>query len=79
MAMFGKPWNLPFEAIKAPCLLWQGTADRNVPVAAAFHLAGLIPNCEVFRIEGAGHYWVFEHMEAVLNATLQKMQSMQPH
>jgi pimeloyl-ACP methyl ester carboxylesterase len=76
MTIFGRPWNLPFEAIKAPALLWQGTADRNVPVAAALHLARLIPGCELFRIEGAGHYWIFEHMEEVLKATVQKMSAM---
>ena len=73
MKIFAQPWKLPFEAIKAPVMLWQGTADRNVPVSAALHLAKLIPNCELVHIEGAGHYWIFEHMEEVLRAMLHKM------
>ncbi len=66
LKIFGRPWDLPFKDIKAPVLLWQGTGDRNVPVAAALQLAKLIPACQLFRIEGAGHYWVFDHMDEVL-------------
>jgi pimeloyl-ACP methyl ester carboxylesterase len=73
MKIFCKPWNLPFDAVKAPVLLWQGTNDRNVPLPASLHLARLIPGCELRAIEGAGHYWIFEHIEEVLKAIIQKM------
>lgn len=66
MRIFAKPWKIPFENITAPCFLWQGTADRNVPVQAAFRLGELIPNCKVRRLEGSGHYWIFDHMDEVL-------------
>ncbi len=66
MRIFSRPWNIPFDAIRAPCFLWQGTADRNVPVPAAFRLGELIPGCTVTRLDGAGHYWIFEHMDEVL-------------
>ncbi len=67
MALFSRPWNLPFEAIRAPSILWQGTADRNVPANAAFHLGELIPGCEVHRLKGAGHYWIFDNIRLVLD------------
>ena len=73
MRIFCKPWNLPFEAVKAPVLLWQGTHDQNVPVPASLHLASLIPGCEFRPVEGAGHYWIFEQIEEVLSAIVQKM------
>ena len=73
MKIFAKPWNLPFEAIKAPVLLWQGAADNNVPVAASLRLAEIIPGCKLFQIEGAGHYWIFDHVEEVLLAIKQKI------
>ena len=47
MRIFAMPWNIPFEAIKAPVLLWQGDADNNVPVAASLRLAEIIPGCEL--------------------------------
>jgi pimeloyl-ACP methyl ester carboxylesterase len=66
MKLFSRPWRIPFSAIRAPSILWQGTADRNVPPSAAFKLGALIPGCEVNRIEGAGHYWVFDNVSLVL-------------
>jgi pimeloyl-ACP methyl ester carboxylesterase len=78
MRIFCQPWDLPFSAVKAPVLLWQGMADRNVPVAASLRLARLIPGCELHRLEGAGHYWIFDHIEEVLKALMQKM-SQNPH
>ena len=78
MKIFAKPWNIPFEAIKASVLLWQGTADNNVPVAASLRLAEIIPSCKLFQIEGAGHYWIFDHVEEVLLAIKQKIRGSQP-
>jgi len=73
MHIFCKPWNIPFEEVAAPVLLWQGTNDRNVPVAASLRLACLMPGCELHRVEGAGHYWIFEQIEEVLTAIMQKI------
>lgn len=78
MKIFAKLWNIPFQAIKAPVLLWQGAADNNIPVAASLRLAEIIPGCELFRIEGAGHYWIFDHVEEALSAIKQKITSAQP-
>lgn len=78
MKIFAKLWNIPFQAIKAPVLLWQGAADNNIPVAASLRLAEIIPGCELFRIEGAGHYWIFDHVEEVLLAIKQKIRGSQP-
>ncbi|ADP70914.1 alpha/beta hydrolase fold protein [Rhodomicrobium vannielii ATCC 17100] len=66
--IFSERWDIPFEAIEAPFLLWQGLADRNVPVSAALHLGELVPQCRPVRVVGAGHYWIFDHMEEVLGA-----------
>ncbi len=73
MRIFCQPWDLPFSAIGAPVMMWQGALDSNVPVPASLRLAELIPGCELHVIEGAGHYWIFEHIEEVLKAILQKM------
>jgi pimeloyl-ACP methyl ester carboxylesterase len=78
MRIFATPWNIPFEAIKAPTMLWQGTADNNVPVAASLRLAEIIPGCELFRIEGVGHYWIFDHIEEVLGTLKQKIAAEKP-
>jgi pimeloyl-ACP methyl ester carboxylesterase len=77
MKIFASPWNIPFAAIKAPAMLWQGLSDNNVPVSAALRLAQIIPNCELRRIEDAGHYWIFDHVEEVLTAVRQKVEGAQ--
>lgn len=67
MKIFSAPWNIPWDAIKAPTFLWQGLDDRNVPIAASLRLAELIPGCQLFAIEGAGHYWVFDNMDEIFS------------
>jgi pimeloyl-ACP methyl ester carboxylesterase len=66
LRIFSDPWNVPLSAIAAPSFLWQGTSDRNVPPASSFRLGELIPGCQVSRIEGAGHYWIFNHLFSVM-------------
>jgi pimeloyl-ACP methyl ester carboxylesterase len=66
MRIFSRPWNVPFAEVTAPTFLWQGLGDRNVPVAAALQLGKLIPKCNSFPIERAGHYWVFDNIGKVL-------------
>jgi len=67
MRLFSRPWNIPFETIAAPAFLWQGLSDRNVPVSAALRLGELIPECEISTVKSAGHYWIFDNIELVLN------------
>lgn len=66
LSIFSRPWNLPFDRITAPAMLWQGLNDRNIPVRAAIKLGELIPNCEKTLVPDAGHYWIFDNMETVI-------------
>ncbi|MDX2264009.1 MAG: alpha/beta fold hydrolase [Hyphomicrobiales bacterium] len=67
MRVFSQAWRLPLSDIRAPCFLWQGMRDRNVPPEAALRLGELIPQCRVVRLENAGHYWIFDNFGHVLN------------
>jgi len=66
MQMFSTPWNLPLQQTKAPSRLWIGTADNNVPLAAAKGLAQAVPACELIELPGAGHLWIAENYDQVL-------------
>ncbi len=66
LEIFSQPWGIDYAKIAAPSILWQGTADTVVPPVAAYHLSSLLLGCRLNRIEGAGHFWVFNHVEAVL-------------
>jgi pimeloyl-ACP methyl ester carboxylesterase len=66
LAIFSRPWNVPYEEITAPAILWQGLSDRNISVPAAIRLGELIPHCQVELVPDAGHYWIFDNMKKVL-------------
>ena len=67
LRLYCGPWNLPLDEIDVPSFMWQGSADTIVPPDAAYHLAGLLPDCRLEVIEGAGHYWVFGAFDRVLD------------
>jgi len=66
LEVFSRPWQIDFTTITAPSLVWQGTSDRIVPAAVSFELARRIPGCRVLPIEGAGHFWLLDHVADVL-------------
>lgn len=66
MRLFGRAWDIAPERIRSSSRLWIGSEDRHVPIAAARALAGRIPGCICSDLDGAGHYWVMQNMDAVL-------------
>jgi pimeloyl-ACP methyl ester carboxylesterase len=66
LAIYGQPWGVDFAAITAPTRLWIGTADTIVPVDAAIALGHRIKGCEITRLPGAGHFWIFGAMPEIL-------------
>lgn len=66
LRIYGQPWRVDCACVIAPAILWQGSADRIVPPAAACQLAKALPACRLNMISGAGHFWVLDHMDEVL-------------
>ncbi len=66
LRIFSQPWQVDYGQIRAPTVLWQGNADRIVPPAVSHFLASQIPGCMFVPIEGAGHFWVLDHVDDVL-------------
>jgi poly(3-hydroxyalkanoate) depolymerase len=68
MAMMG--WTsapfLPF--LKAQTLVMMGSDDQIVPVANGKFLNFLIPNSELFVIEGGGHLFMLSHTDETIDA-----------
>jgi pimeloyl-ACP methyl ester carboxylesterase len=65
-AMIPGAWPIPLHEIKAKVYLWQGEEDISVPPSMARYMAEKIPGCEAEFIEGAGHFWIFEHLAELL-------------
>lgn len=67
MQVFSRPWEVDLGAITAPTVIWQGLADRIVPIPAALYLADAIPNARLITLPEAGHYWVFDHVPEIVD------------
>jgi pimeloyl-ACP methyl ester carboxylesterase len=78
MQIFSRPWQMPLDHIVAPCALWIGTADNNVPIAAAYKLAASIPGCELIELAGEGHLWVALNYDGVLGWIAAKQKGAVP-
>lgn len=66
LEIFGRPWGVDFARVTAPAVVWQGTDDHVVPPQAARWLARQLPNCTLHSLDGAGHFWVFEHVDDII-------------
>jgi pimeloyl-ACP methyl ester carboxylesterase len=67
MEIYARPWNVDYQSITAPSVLWQGTADRVVPPQVSAYLAARLPHCDYRTLEGAGHFWIFDRVETVVS------------
>jgi len=60
-------WDLDYSQITNPIHFWHGTADQNIPVKMAQHLAAQIPQAIPHWIEGEGHYSLpIHHSRSIL-------------
>ena len=66
LILFGRAWGFTLSDIAMPVELWHGDNDHLVPLAMGRHMAARIPQCRAEFIPGAGHYWVFDHVETLL-------------
>jgi pimeloyl-ACP methyl ester carboxylesterase len=68
LVLFSQPWDVPLGEIRMPVRLWHGEADVQVPLAIARRVAAAIPDCRASFVPGAGHLWVLDHLDEVLEA-----------
>lgn len=68
LEIYAEPWHVDYAAITAPTRLWQGTEDTIVPSEATFRLANMIPGCELKRVHGGGHFWIYDRISKTLDA-----------
>ena len=62
------PWGFRLEEISVPVLLWDGTDDRETPIAMGRYVASRIPGCRATFCEGEAHMLLFPHWEEILTA-----------
>ena len=66
VVLFARDWGFRLHDVAVPCHLWQGDADRNVPIGHARFMAGRIPGAELHECPGEGHLLYVDHLEEIL-------------
>jgi len=54
--VYACPWGFDPGTIAVPTVIWHGTLDTQVPVAAAHTYARLIPQSKMYIVGGEGHF-----------------------
>ena len=65
LTIYSAPWNIDYTQISATTVIWQGTCDRVVPVAATRYLSGMIPHAVFIELPDAGHFWICNNISEV--------------
>ena len=67
-ALVASAWGFDPGEVRVPVRMWHGTADENVPIEMARHLADRVPGAELTVVVGEGHLsLVHRHVERILS------------
>jgi pimeloyl-ACP methyl ester carboxylesterase len=69
-----RPGGFAPKDITAPAWLWQRDADTTVLPELAVELARNLPQCQVTRLSGEGHFLVFTHWLTILHRLAQTLE-----
>lgn len=64
--LFASEWGFDLTSIRVPVVLWQGDADRNVPLHHAQVMHDAISNSVLHTFAGEGHFLVINRLEEIL-------------
>lgn len=67
MTLFAEDWGRDVTEITVPTSVWFGAQDGNVPTRAIDVLVANIPGVERCVVPDAGHYWIMDNEEMVLD------------
>jgi pimeloyl-ACP methyl ester carboxylesterase len=65
--LFTRDWGFRLEDIGIPVHLWQGDADRNVPLAHAQQMSAAIPGAVLHEVPGEGHMMSLDRTGEILS------------
>jgi len=64
--LFAREWGFALESLPGGIALYHGDEDRFVPLELARQLARRLPACRLRVLPGAGHFWIADHFDEVL-------------
>ncbi len=66
LGLFASDWGFELQAIEVPVILWQGDEDRAVPLEHARLMHDEIAGSVLHVVEGEGHLFIVDALEAIL-------------
>lgn len=67
LTLLAQRWDFDLREVNVPVRIWQGLADKTVPMAMAHHLAAALPYSECYYFPAEGHLsLIVRYLEMVL-------------
>lgn len=71
LVLAANPWGFSASNIQCHVDLWVGSEDSNTPPAMTWHMTKVLPDNQVFELQGEGHCCLYTHWEEILDALLE--------
>jgi pimeloyl-ACP methyl ester carboxylesterase len=68
LRLFARPWGVDVAAVTVPTEIWQGDADRAVPVEHARALTAVLPHASYHECPDSGHFLLVERAPDILRS-----------
>jgi len=65
-----EPWPFPLQEIRSEVHFWHGTEDSHSPFGRVKPVMDALPDKRVHRIDGGGHFLIYEHWREILGSLL---------
>lgn len=65
-----QPWPFAVDGIQTKVDFWHGTEDQHSPISRIQPVIDAIPNKCFHRIEGGGHFLIYEHWQEILESLI---------
>ena len=72
LLLFTRDWGFSLRDVHAPVRWWHGDGDHIVPLAHGRHCVELLPNAELFTMEGESHLGGLGLAEEILGGLLRE-------
>ena len=65
-----RPWGFDPADVRAPIVLWHGSADHVVPLGQAEQWLGVLPDARLTRCDGEGHFLIEDRLGEILDVVV---------
>ncbi|MBU1424443.1 MAG: alpha/beta hydrolase [Gammaproteobacteria bacterium] len=63
-------WPFALKDIQTKTYFWHGTEDTHSPLCRVKPIIDAVPNSRLFRIDGGGHFLIYDHWQEILSTLI---------